>query len=77
MLSTVAFTQIDDAATAAGGQPSLSALTEGYADAFMVGSGIALLGVLATLVLIRAPGQPGARRAGRPDRPAAESATAG
>ncbi|MFL5870708.1 MAG: MFS transporter [Solirubrobacterales bacterium] len=53
VLSTVAFPQIDDAAAASGGQPSLSALTDGYADAFMVGAGIALLGVLATLVLIR------------------------
>ena len=39
LLSTVAFTQIDDAAAAAGGAPSLAALTDGYADAFMVGSG--------------------------------------
>jgi hypothetical protein len=53
LLSTVAFTQIDDAAAAAGGAPSPAALTDGYADAFMVGSAIALLGVLATLVLIR------------------------
>jgi hypothetical protein len=53
VLSTVAFTQIDDAAAAAGGQPSPAALTDGYADAFMVGSGIALLGVFATLLLIR------------------------
>ena len=28
-------------------------LTDGYADAFMVGSGIALLGLIATLMLIR------------------------
>jgi EmrB/QacA subfamily drug resistance transporter len=53
VLSTVAFPQIDDAAAASGGQPSLGALTDGYADAFMVGSGIALLGVFATLFLIR------------------------
>jgi EmrB/QacA subfamily drug resistance transporter len=53
VLSTVAFPQIDDAAAAAGGQPSLSALTDGYADAFMVGAGIAILGVIATLGLIR------------------------
>jgi EmrB/QacA subfamily drug resistance transporter len=53
VLSTVAFPQIDDAAAASGGQPSLSALTDGYADAFMVGSAIAFLGVLATLFLIR------------------------
>jgi EmrB/QacA subfamily drug resistance transporter len=53
VLSTVAFPQIDDAAAASGGQPSLSALTDGYADAFMVGAGIAFLGLIATLVLIR------------------------
>jgi EmrB/QacA subfamily drug resistance transporter len=53
VLSTVAFTQIDDAAAASGGQPSLAALTDGYGDAFMVGAGIALLGLIASLVLIR------------------------
>ena len=53
VLSTVAFTQIDDAAASAGGAPSPTTLTEGYADAFMVGAGIALLGLIATLVLIR------------------------
>ena len=53
VLSTVAFTQIDDAAAAAGGAPSLGDLTEGYADAFTVGAGIAILGLIATLVLIR------------------------
>jgi EmrB/QacA subfamily drug resistance transporter len=53
VLSTVAFPQINDAAAAAGGAPSLSVLTEGYSDAFMVGSLIALLGFVATLVLIR------------------------
>ncbi len=53
VLSTVAFPQINDAAAAAGGPPSASVLTEGYADAFMVGAGIAALGVVATLTLIR------------------------
>ncbi len=53
VLSTVAFPQIGDAAAAAGGTPSLAALTEGYADAFMVGSLIAALGFVATLVIIR------------------------
>ncbi len=53
VLSTVAFPQIDDAAAAAGGQPSLGALTDGYADAFMVGAGIAFIGFIATLLLIR------------------------
>jgi EmrB/QacA subfamily drug resistance transporter len=53
VLSTVAFPQIQDAAAAAGGAPSLAALTEGYSDAFMVGSAIAFLGFVATLVLVR------------------------
>jgi hypothetical protein len=53
LLSTVAFTQINDAAAAAGGAPSPAALTDGYADAFTVGAGIALLGLIATLALIR------------------------
>ena len=53
VLSTVAFPQIDDAAAASGGVPSLAALTEGYSDAFMVGSALAFLGFIATLVLIR------------------------
>jgi EmrB/QacA subfamily drug resistance transporter len=53
VLSTVAFPQINDAAAEAGGPPTASILTEGYADAFFVGSGIALAGVAATLLLIR------------------------
>jgi MFS family permease len=53
VLSTVAFTQITDTAAATGAAPSAAVLTDGYADAFLVGSGIALLGVIATLLLIR------------------------
>ncbi len=53
VLSTVAFTQITDAAASTGAAPSPAVLTDGYADAFLVGSGIALLGVIATLLLIR------------------------
>ena len=53
VLSTVAFSQIEDGAAAAGGVPTPAILTEGYADAFLVGAGIALLGLLATLTLIR------------------------
>jgi EmrB/QacA subfamily drug resistance transporter len=53
VLSTVAFPQITDAAAAAQSAPTPSILTEGYGDAFMVGSGIALLGFVATLILIR------------------------
>ncbi len=53
VLSTVAFPQINDAAAAAGGAPSPAALTDGYADAFMVGAGIAFLGLIATVLMIR------------------------
>ena len=53
VLSTVAFTSIDNAAAEAGGAPSLQALTDGYADAFFAGSAFAVLGLVATLVLIR------------------------
>jgi EmrB/QacA subfamily drug resistance transporter len=51
ILSSVAFSTIGD--LAAQGDVGPAALTEGYADAFMVGAGIGLLGVIATLVLIR------------------------
>jgi len=51
ILSSVAFSTIGD--LAATGDTGPDALTEGYADAFMVGAGIAVLGVFATLVLIR------------------------
>ena len=53
VLSTVAFPQIEDAAVQAGGAPTPAMLTDGYSDAFMVGAGIALLGVVAALTLIR------------------------
>jgi len=54
LLSTIAFPQIDDAIAAAGGTPpSAAVLTDGYADAFMVGSGVALIGVVVALTLIR------------------------
>jgi EmrB/QacA subfamily drug resistance transporter len=51
ILSSVAFSTIDD--LAARGNVGPAALTDGYADAFMVGAGIGLLGVIASLVLIR------------------------
>ena len=51
VLSSVAFSTIDD--LAAQGNVGPAALTEGYADAFMVGSGIGVLGLIVTLVLIR------------------------
>ena len=51
ILSSVAFSTIGD--LAATGDTGPAALTEGYADAFMVGAGIGLLGVIATMFLIR------------------------
>ena len=51
VLSSIAFSKIGD--LAGSGQPGPVELTEGYADAFMVGSGIGILGILATLLLIR------------------------
>ena len=51
VLSSIAFSTIGD--LAATGDTGPAALTEGYADAFMVGSGIGLLGIAATLLLIR------------------------
>ena len=51
VLSSVAFSTIGD--LAATGETGPAALTEGYADAFLVGAGIAALGLIATLVLIR------------------------
>jgi EmrB/QacA subfamily drug resistance transporter len=55
VLSTVAFTRIDTLSTQSGGDPAAipANLTEGYGDAFLVGAGIALLGLVATLTLIR------------------------
>jgi EmrB/QacA subfamily drug resistance transporter len=53
LLSTVAFTSIDNAAAEAGGAPTPVDLTNGYSDAFLTGAGIALLGVFAALFLIR------------------------
>jgi len=52
ILSTVAFTSIDNAAAQSGGQPTTADLTNGYADAFLVGAGIALLGAVAAFTLI-------------------------
>jgi EmrB/QacA subfamily drug resistance transporter len=51
ILSSIAFSTIGD--LAAQGDTGPAALTEGYADAFMVGAGIASLGVIAALTLIR------------------------
>jgi EmrB/QacA subfamily drug resistance transporter len=53
VLSTVAFPQITDAAAEAQSAPTPGILTDGYGDAFMVGAGIAFLGLIATLTLIR------------------------
>ncbi|MDQ3759182.1 MAG: DHA2 family efflux MFS transporter permease subunit [Actinomycetota bacterium] len=51
ILSSIAFSTIGN--LAAQGDVGPAALTDGYADAFMVGSGIAILGVIASLTLIR------------------------
>jgi EmrB/QacA subfamily drug resistance transporter len=55
VLATVANSRTDDAlATAGGSQAALpAALTDGFQAAFLAGAGIALLGVLATVTLIR------------------------
>jgi len=55
LLSTVAFPQIADNTEAAGGDPAAipAILTDGYADAFLAGAGLAVIGLIATLVLIR------------------------
>ena len=52
VLSTVAISRTDGL-TSPGAPPSASALTEGFQSAFLGGAGIALLGFVLTLVLIR------------------------
>ena len=54
VLSTVAFPQIEDNIAASGDDPAAipGILTDGYADAFLAGSVIAVLGLIATLTLI-------------------------
>ena len=51
VLSTIAISRTEDLAPT--GAPSASALTEGFQAAFLGGAGIALLGFVLTLVLIR------------------------
>ena len=51
VLSTIAFPQIEDGLAAGGDSPTV--LTEGYSDAFLAGAGIAALGIVAALTLIR------------------------
>ena len=55
VLATIANSRTDDLMASAGGNPAAlpNALTEGFQSAFLAGAGIALLGVVATLVLIR------------------------
>jgi EmrB/QacA subfamily drug resistance transporter len=52
VLATIATSRTDDL-TAPGAPPSADALTEGFQAAFLGGAGIALLGFVLTLVLIR------------------------
>jgi EmrB/QacA subfamily drug resistance transporter len=55
VLATIANTRTDDLMASAGGDPSAlpNALTEGFQSAFLAGAGFALLGMIATLVIIR------------------------
>ena len=68
ILSSVAFSTIGD--LAAQGNTGPAALTEGYADAFMVGAGIGLLGVIATFLLIRGRDSKAHTEIGHPAAPA-------
>jgi hypothetical protein len=52
VLSTVAISRTDGL-TPAGVPPTADALTEGFQSAFLGGAGIALLGFVLTLILIR------------------------
>jgi hypothetical protein len=49
-------------------------LTEGYADAFMIGAGIALLGVIASLTLVRGSDSKAHTEIGAGDAPVAAPA---
>jgi hypothetical protein len=51
VLATIANSRTDDVLATGSAMPN--ALTEGFQAAFLAGAGIALLGVVATLVLIR------------------------
>ncbi len=55
VLATIANSTTQDLMTAAKGAPAAlpNALTEGFHDAFLAGAGFAILGIFATLVLIR------------------------
>jgi EmrB/QacA subfamily drug resistance transporter len=55
VLATIANSRTDDLLASAGGDPSAvpNALTEGFQSAFLAGAGIAVLGLVATLTLIR------------------------
>jgi EmrB/QacA subfamily drug resistance transporter len=55
VLATVANSRTDDLMSSAGGDPSAltNALNEGFQSAFLVGAGIAVVGLVLTLVLIR------------------------
>jgi EmrB/QacA subfamily drug resistance transporter len=55
LLATIANSRTDDVMAAAGGDPAAlpGALTDGFQAAFLAGAGIAALGIVLTLVLIR------------------------
>ncbi len=67
ILSSIAFSTI-------GGATDPATLTEGYADAFLVGAGIAVLGVIAALTLVRGSDSKAHTEIGAGDTPAAPSA---
>ena len=72
ILSSIAFSTIGD--LAAQGDTGPAALTEGYADAFLVGAGIAILGVIASLTLIRTRDSKAHTEIGAGDAPVAAPA---
>jgi EmrB/QacA subfamily drug resistance transporter len=71
ILATIANSQINDAF--ATGADNATALTDGYQAAFLAGAGIALLGLIATLVLIRGRDSKAHVEMGRADAEAARA----
>ena len=55
VLGTIASSRTNDLVAASGGNPSTlpDALTEGFQRAFLAGAGFAVLGIIATLILVR------------------------
>jgi EmrB/QacA subfamily drug resistance transporter len=74
VLATLATSRTDDLMVEAGGDPAAvpNALTEGFQSAFLGGAGIALLGLVLTLVLIRSRDSRAHVELGRPEPAMAE-----